>query len=214
MRKKPHTRLKKSAFELHFGREPNTAISKILKIDKVYSFNGAGDVSDQVPMKQRKGTKGVSNHPFIFFEKNLPRFVGAYSDQPQIAISGTKHTITISENRVLHRKHISKPFSELSQEHNNRRTVPRGQDGRFIKSSNLQNFLDSDSDSKDHTSIQQMYITATTSEAPTTPDHSQQRTGGVGRGRPKLSRNRLSSGSPGLTHTVKPKLKMLWSHSP
>ena len=30
MRKTPHTRLKKSAFELHYGREPNTEISNIL----------------------------------------------------------------------------------------------------------------------------------------------------------------------------------------
>ena len=33
MRKIPHTRFKKSAFELHYGREPNTEISNLLKID-------------------------------------------------------------------------------------------------------------------------------------------------------------------------------------
>ena len=38
MRKTPHTRLKKSAFELHYGREPNTEISNMLNLDrtKVY----------------------------------------------------------------------------------------------------------------------------------------------------------------------------------
>ena len=56
MRKTPHARLKKSAFEIHYGREPNTEISNLLNIDalkkltktcisakpdnlQVYSFN-------------------------------------------------------------------------------------------------------------------------------------------------------------------------------
>ena len=78
MRKTAHTRLNKSAFELHYGREPNTEISNLLNTDalkkltktcisakpdtsQVYSFNGAGGVIDHLPMKQKKGAKGVSN---------------------------------------------------------------------------------------------------------------------------------------------------------
>ena len=74
MRKTPHTRLRKSAFELHYGREPNTEISTLLNIDALkkltktcisaksetlqeYSFNGSGGVSDQLPMKQKRGAK-------------------------------------------------------------------------------------------------------------------------------------------------------------
>ena len=33
MRKTPHNRLNKSAFELHYGREPNTEINNLLNID-------------------------------------------------------------------------------------------------------------------------------------------------------------------------------------
>ena len=33
MRKTPHTRLRKSAFKLHYGRKPNTEISNLLKLD-------------------------------------------------------------------------------------------------------------------------------------------------------------------------------------
>ena len=33
MRKTPHTRLTKSAFELRDGRKPNTEISNLLKLD-------------------------------------------------------------------------------------------------------------------------------------------------------------------------------------
>ena len=61
MRKIPHTRLKKSAFEIHYGRSPNTEVSNLPNLDKlkkliensisakpdtlqVYSFSGAGGV--------------------------------------------------------------------------------------------------------------------------------------------------------------------------
>ena len=35
MRNTPHTRLEKSAFELHFGREPNTELSNMLKLNEI-----------------------------------------------------------------------------------------------------------------------------------------------------------------------------------
>ena len=89
MRKTPHTRLRISAFQLHYGRKPNTEISNLLKLDtlekltkdsfsakpdtlQVYSFNGAGGVSNQLPMKPKTNTKGVSNNPFLFLEKKTP----------------------------------------------------------------------------------------------------------------------------------------------
>ena len=129
MRKTPHTRLKKSAFELLYGRKPNTEISNLLNLDEigklskhsvsakpdtlqVYSFSGAGGVSDELPMKPKKSAKGVSNYPFLFLEKKHQRnkFESAYSDKPQLAISGTSHTVTTPNGRVIHRKLISKPI--------------------------------------------------------------------------------------------------------
>ena len=84
MRKTPHTKSKKSAFELHYGRKPNTEITNLLNLDnltknsisakpetlQVFSFSGVGGVSDQLPMKTRKKDKGVSNQAFLFLEKN------------------------------------------------------------------------------------------------------------------------------------------------
>ena len=83
MRKTPHMRLKKSAFELHYDRKPNTEFSNLLKLDlvekltedsvlakpdtlQVYSLNGGSGVSDQLPMKPKKNAKGVSSYPFLF----------------------------------------------------------------------------------------------------------------------------------------------------
>ena len=123
MRKTPHTRLKKSAFELHYGKKPNTEISNLQNLDEienltkrsvsakpdtlqVYSFSGAGGVSDQLPMKSKKGAKGVSYYPFSFLEKKRQRnkFESAYSDKPQLAISGTSHTVTTPNRRVIKRR--------------------------------------------------------------------------------------------------------------
>ena len=38
MRKTPHTKLNKSAFELHYGREPNTEISNLLNTDALKNY--------------------------------------------------------------------------------------------------------------------------------------------------------------------------------
>ena len=85
MRKTPQARLEKPDFELHYERQPNTEISTLLNLDtlktitnncfsgkrdtlQVYSFYGAGGASDQLPLKQKIGSKGVSNYPFQFLE--------------------------------------------------------------------------------------------------------------------------------------------------
>ena len=103
----------------------------------------------------------------------------------QLAISGTNHTVTTVDNKIIHRKNISKPVSEITQEPNNRGTGPRGPDGRFTKSPRTFNIHDSDSESED---------TEPESPAVVTPKKS----GAFGRGRPrKLVRNWLSSASPG-----------------
>ena len=87
IRKTLHTKLKKSAFELHYGRKPNTEITNLQSLDnlknltessisakpdtlQVYSFSGVGGVSDQLPMKTKEYDRGVSNYPFFFPEKN------------------------------------------------------------------------------------------------------------------------------------------------
>ena len=74
MRKTPNPRLKKFASELHYGRKSKTDISNLLNLDEletltkrsvsakpdtlqVYSFNDAGGVSDQLPVKPRKAQR-------------------------------------------------------------------------------------------------------------------------------------------------------------
>ena len=122
MRTTPHTRLRKSAFELHFGRESNTEWSNMLKLDKtksitnnfisarpdtlqVYTFSGEGGSSDLLPMKQkRKGAKTVNKYPFQFFERKIQKgkFKSPYSEDLQTAVTGTKLTVTTSDNKILH----------------------------------------------------------------------------------------------------------------
>ena len=116
-----------------------------------------------------------------------PKFGSAYSDseKTQLAISGTNHTVTTADNKILHRKNISKPISDITQKPNNRGTGLRGPDGRFTKSPRTFNIHDPDSESED---------TQPESPVAVTP----MKSGTLGRGRPlKLVRNRLSSASPG-----------------
>ena len=212
MRKTPHTRLKKSAFELHYCRKPNTEISNLLNLDEiekltkrsvsakpdtlqVYSFSGAGGVSDQLPMKPKKGAKGVGNYPFSFLEKKHQRniFESAYSDKPQLAISGTSRTVTTPNGRVIHRKLISKPIETFKQENNNSGTGPRGSDGRFIRSPSKQRrtmVIDSENDSE------APLMEWANQKTPESPNTTVTKKGSLGRGRPKLIRDRNSSNSP------------------
>ena len=137
-------------------------------------------------MKQKKGAKGVRNYPFLFHEKKTkPKFGSAYSEKSQLAISGTNHTVTTTDNKIIHRKNISKPVSEITQEPNNRGTGPRRRDGRFTKSPRTFNIHDPDSESED---------TEPESLVAVTP----KKNGTFGRGRPlKSVKNRSSSASPG-----------------
>ena len=101
----------------------------------------------------------------------------------QLAISSTNHTVTTADNKILHRKNISKPVS--AQEPNNRGIGPRGPDCRFTKSPRTFNLHDLDSESED-----------TEPESPVTV--TPKTTGTLGRGRPlKLAKNLLSPVSNG-----------------
>ena len=148
-------------------------------------------------MKPKKNAEGVSNYPFLFLEKKHQRnkFENAYSDKPQLAISGTKHTVTTPNGRILHRKMISKPISKFYQEQNNRGIGPRGPDGRFIRSpSKPERATVIESESEPETPLMD-------TESPKTPDPPMTTTtsGSFGRGRPKLVRDRKSTSSPQTT---------------
>ena len=212
MRKTPLTRLKKSAFELHYGRKPDTEINNLRNLDEiekltkrsvsakpdtlqVYFFSGAGGVSDQLPMKPKKGARGVSNYPFSFLEKKHQRnkFESAYSDKLQLAISGTRNTVATPNGRVIHRKLISKPIETFEQESNNRGTGPRGSDGRFVRSPSRQRrtmVIDSEDGSE------APLMEWANQKTPESPNTTVTKKGSLGRGRLKLIRDRNSSNSP------------------
>ena len=119
MRTTPHTRLRKSAFEPHSGREPKTEWSNMLKLDttksitndfisarpdtlQVYTFSGEGGSYDHLPMKQkRKGAKTVSKYLFQFFEQKIQKekFESPYSKPLRTAVTGTIHTVTTSDKK-------------------------------------------------------------------------------------------------------------------
>ena len=226
MRKTPHTKLKKSAFDLHYGRKPNTETTNLLSLDtlknltensisakpdtlQVYSLSGVGGVSNQLPMKTKKNDKGVSNYPFFFLEKKhqKSKFESAYTDKPNIAISGTNHTVTTPNGRIIHKENISKPITEFNQDcSNNRGTGSRGPDGRFTRyPSKPKRTYVMESDDEPETPPPE-------TSSPTTLDQSDNATvkkSTFGRGKPlKLIRDRQNSSShqrsPGGTRNTGP----------
>ena len=74
-------------------------------------------MSDQLPMKPKESAKGVGNYPFLFLKKKNQRnkFQSAYSDKPQLAISGTNHRVTTPNGRMIDRKLISKPIETCNR---------------------------------------------------------------------------------------------------
>ena len=164
---------------------------------QVYSFSGAGSVSDQLPMKPKKNDKGVSNYPFLFSEKKRQKskFESAYMDKPNIAVSGTKHTVITPNGRTIHKK--CKPLNNFNQDcNNNRGTGPRGPDGRVTKSPSKTRrtyILESDNKSEP-TPPENNYQTT-----PYQTDNTTVKKGTFGRGKPVQKRERSDSSSPHST---------------
>ena len=72
---------------------------------QVYTFSGDGGSSDHLPMKQkRKGAKTVSIYPFQFFErkKQKGKLESPSSENLQTAVTGTKHTVTTLDKKIIH----------------------------------------------------------------------------------------------------------------
>ena len=77
-----------------------------------------------------------SKFPYLFQEKKQTKdkLESAYEREPQIAISGSKHTILTNEMKTIHRKKASEPMNPLFQNLLSRKGEnPRGIDGRFIQ---------------------------------------------------------------------------------
>ena len=154
---------------------------------QVYTFSGEGGSSDHLPMKQkRKTTKMVSKYPFQLFERKntKSKIESPYSDQLQTAVKGTNHTVTTAENKIIHRKLISKPITPFEQENSNRGTGPSRPDGRFARKEDKSPATHELSQSQD----EQTY------SSPETPNN--RKCGTFGRGKPRFIRNREVSASP------------------
>ena len=96
--------------------------------------NSAGEITDHLVMSKKtindpKYRRGMTfpqkqklsntvsngkttNYPFTFFEKSHTKssLGSKFNNKPQIAVSGTKHTVTTDKNKTLHRKVISNPI--------------------------------------------------------------------------------------------------------
>ena len=168
---------------------------------QVYTFSNSEGHQDQLVMKApRKLREDVSdNFPYLFLEKkvNENKCESAYDTRPQIAVAGTKHTITTNENKIIHRKRVSKPLKSTFQNPLSRRGEnPRGPDSRFTTQMFIQPETREDEEQaiRESTPIleESMLETSMTSPTEISPVY--------GRGKKKLIRERNSQKSPGQTN--------------
>ena len=151
MRTTVHSSIKETPFERHYGRKPRTELNNCLEVSPnhktnvvsakpdtlhVYSFSNNEGHRDQLVMKApRKLEEDVSKKfPYLVLEKkvNKNKIESDYETKPQLAVAGTKHTITTDTNKIKHRKRVSKPQTHTIQNPFSRRgESPRGPEGRF-----------------------------------------------------------------------------------
>ena len=134
-----HSETKKTPFELHFGRTPRTKLSNLKNSNLVDSKdlsvyitrNSTGQITDHLVMSKKKIAeprykrgmtfsqikKPISavskfEYPFKFYEKNYKKgsMESKFKNKIQIAVSGTRHTVTTDKNKVINRKLISNPL--------------------------------------------------------------------------------------------------------
>ena len=109
-------------------------------------------------------------------------FERPHSEQLQTAVIGSKYTVTTSHIRIIHRKFSSKPVNTFEQEPTNRDWSKRN--GREICQNGKQSYRYS-------RKIPTEADLDTSPEPPTT-----NQAGTIGRGRPRLIRDRTASTSP------------------
>ena len=215
MRTTVHSSIKETPFERHYGRKPRTEVHNYLNISpkkhyavsekpetlQFYSFANKNGQHDQLVMNApRKLKEDVRNKfLYLFLEKKRTKikFDSAYEREPQIAISGTKHTILTNENEVIHRKRASKPTNPLFQNPLSRRGEnPRGIEGRFIQIESI----DTEHTERSSTPILEENVLDNTLEMTKTTISPV-----YGRGKRKLIRDRTNETTPGKSdRTIAP----------
>ena len=64
----------------------------------------------KAPGKLKKDVSTNFSYQFQQKKVNKNKFESAYDTKLQITVVGTKHSITTHENKLMHRKRVSKPL--------------------------------------------------------------------------------------------------------
>ena len=139
IRQTPHSKLNMTPFQMHFGRKPRTAITNLIGWPEcllsnwkktltnyvsaqptelqMFTINDSeGEMADYMILNDsKKKARSVSREfkQYQFFEKeNKPNAMKCSfkTNRMLTAVNETKHTITTSEGKVIHKKLASKPI--------------------------------------------------------------------------------------------------------
>ena len=139
IRKTPHSKLNMTPFQMHYGRKPRTAITNLIGRSEcllsnwkktltnyvsaqptelqMFTINDSdGEMADYLIFNDsKKRNRSVSKEfkQYQFFEKeNKPNAMKCRFKTNKIltAVNETKHTITTSDGKIIHKKVSSKPI--------------------------------------------------------------------------------------------------------
>ena len=139
IRETPHSRLKMTPFQKHFGRKPRTALTNLIgkpdcllsnwkrtitnyisaqptELQVVIINDSDGEMADYLVLNEaKKRGRSVSRDfkSYQFYEKeNKPKSMkcGFKTNKILTAVAETDNTVTTSEGRVIHKKLASKPL--------------------------------------------------------------------------------------------------------
>ena len=137
IRQTPHSKLNLAPFQMHFGRKPRTAINNLIGQPEcllsnwkktltnyisaqrtelqMFTINDSeGEMTDYIVLNDsKKKARSVSPEfkQYQFFEKEKPNALKCRfkTNKMLTAIKETKHTITTSEGKTIHKRLASKP---------------------------------------------------------------------------------------------------------
>ena len=139
IRQNPHSKLNMTPFQMHCGRKPRTAITNLTgrpdfllsnwkktltnyvlaqptELQMFTIYNSEGEMSDYMILNDsKKKVRSVSREfkQYQFFEKeNKPNAMKCKfkTNKWLTAVTETKHTVTTSEGKTIHKKLASKPI--------------------------------------------------------------------------------------------------------
>ena len=97
---------------VYLSRNEEGDVTNHLIMAKTRVEEKAGN-TQKSPKKKPNNSASIQEYPFKFYEKNTNKrsLEGKFKPKLKTAVTGTEHTVTTEDNKIIHRKLISQPIN-------------------------------------------------------------------------------------------------------